>query len=433
MAATPGAEFRPAPPETSMHKLAIFCLCAYLISGVGNDLLGHFGGKAYLSWVFGPLSILMLVICGTIGRAFQTFLGKLWIGFAGCLAFACLFSMSKSESVTMVQNYFLRTLIVYFCCTAFALTIKGVHKLVMLNVICTAGMLLEATVFGGPDAAGRMVIPESITWANSNDFALGLVCSLGFSLYLVWNKSVFARILGFVQFLLTMYFMLKTGSRGGFLALLGCLIIWFLFSGKRGALIALVLPGLAVIPMVSSATLERLVHIEAPGSSLASTAEGEAELSQLERTHLLEMSIHFALTHPAFGTGPATFLDALWNSDMANGTHTPALGTHNSYTQVASECGIPAFILYVCILFGSIRMCYRIMRRTQKQPGAERVFAMSACLLGSMVAYAIGTTFDHVAYGWTLPLLSGMTAALYLSSHGGDVEWIRSQDALGNA
>ena len=48
------------------------------------------------------------------------------------------------------------------------------------------------------------------------------------------------------------------------------------------------------------------------------------------------------------------------------------------------------------------------------------------------VAYAINTTFDHVAYHLSLPLFSGMAAALYLTTHGGDLEWIRSQDALGN-
>jgi hypothetical protein len=72
------------------------------------------------------------------------------------------------------------------------------------------------------------------------------------------------------------------------------------------------------------------------------------------------------------------------------------------------------------------------MRKTQKQPGAERVFAISASLLGILVGYAINTTFDHVAYHLSLPLFSGIAVALYLSTHGGDLEWIRSQDALGN-
>ncbi|HEU5023220.1 MAG TPA: O-antigen ligase family protein, partial [Bryobacteraceae bacterium] len=324
-------------------------------------------------------------------------------------------------------------LVVYFCCVAFGLTIRNVHRLMMASVICTGMILLEAILFGDSDLTGRLVVPGSIFLGNSNDFALHLVCSLGFSMYLVWQKSKLAKILGAAEFLLTLYFMLKSGSRGGFLALVGCLTIWFLFSGKRGTIIALLLPGLAVIPMVSGATLARLVHIEVPGADLRASVSGEAEASQVERTHLLETSIRFALTHPVFGTGPATFLDALYYDDLAHGTHTPALGTHNSWTQVASECGIPAFLIYACIVFGSIRMCYRIMRKTQRQPGAEKVFAMSACLLGVLVAYAISTTFDHVAYHLLLPLFSGMTVALYFSTHGGDVEWIRSQDALGNA
>jgi len=426
-------EFGPAPQASSLHNFGLICISAYLLSAYSNDLMMHaFGGKAYLSWVFGPLAILLLVICGTVMRGVRFSIGKFWLGFAACLLFSTAFSMVKPTSLGMIKGYFMQVLVVYFCCTAFALTIRNVHKLMMANVICTAMMILEAILFGQPDEAGRMVIPDSIFLGNSNDFSLHLVCSLGFSMYLVWQKSGLAKVLGATQFLLTLYLMLKTGSRGGFLALMGCLTIWFLFSGKRGTIIALLLPGLAVIPLISGATLARLVHIEVPGSSLANSAEGEAEMSQVERTHLLETSIRFALTHPLFGTGPATFSDALYFDDLAHGTHTPALGTHNSWTQVASECGIPAFLFYVCVVFGSIRVCYRIMRKTQNQPGAEKVFAISACLLGILVAYAISTTFDHVAYHLLLPLFSGTTVALYLSTHGGDLEWIRSQDALGN-
>ena len=58
----------------------------------------------------------------------------------------------------MIEYYFTRTIVIYFWCTAFALTIRSVHKLMMLNVICTALMLLEAILFGHPDAAGRLII-----------------------------------------------------------------------------------------------------------------------------------------------------------------------------------------------------------------------------------------------------------------------------------
>jgi O-antigen ligase len=431
--AAEGAEFGPEPRVSAVHTLGLISVSAYLLSAYSNDLMMHaFGGKAYLSWVFGPLAILALVICGTMARAFRSSIGKLWLGFAACLLFSTAFSIAKGESLAMVRVYFAQVLVVYFCCAAFGVTIRNVHRLLMASVICTGMILLEAILFGKPDGAGRMIVPQSIFLGNSNDFALHLVCSLGFSMYLIWQKSGVAKVLGCAAFLLTMYFMLKTGSRGGFLALVGCLAIWFLFSGKRGTIIALLLPGLALIPLVSGATLARLVHIEVPGAGLQATADGEAELSQVQRTHLLETSIRFAVTHPVFGTGPGTFRDALYYDDLAHGTHTPALGTHNSWTQVASECGIPAFLCYACIVFGSIRACYRIMRKTQHQPGAEKVFAMSACLLGVLVAYAISTTFDHVAYHLLLPLFSGTTAALYFSTHGGDVEWIRSQDALGN-
>jgi len=90
-------------------------------------------------------------------------------------------------------------------------------------------------------------------------------------------------------------------------------------------------------------------------------------------------------------------------------------------------------LLYLGVLFGAIGSNYRIMKRTRKVPGAERVFNMSVCLLGSLIAYAIASGFHHVGYTQTLPILSGLSAALALASRGGDVAWIHSETAAGNA
>ncbi len=283
---------------------------------------------------------------------------------------------------------------------------------------------------GAADEYGRFCIPGSLFLGNSNDLALSLVCSLGFSFFLILQKSGFARILGSAEFLITLYFILKTGSRGGFLALAVCLTIWLIYSRKRGRLMVLAVPAICLVAALPSAILSRLTKIDA---TAAANSTDEAQMSQYERTQLLEKSIRFAVTHPIFGTGPGTFMDALWFDDVSFSTHTAALGTHNTYTQLASECGFPVMFLYVGALFGSIGMNFSVMKKTRGKPGGEKVFTMAVCLLGTLVAYAVGSGFDHVAYSSTLPLYSGISVALFLASRGGDLRWIETETAAGNA
>ena len=304
----------------------------------------------------------------------------------------------------------------------------------MTNVACTSAILLCAALFGAGDESGRYHIPDSIYFGGANDLALGLVCSLGFSMFMLLQKSKLSQTLGAVEFLVTIYFLLKTGSRGGFLALAAFIIVWSIFSISRWKLGMLGVLALAFVGILPGSTLSRLVEIATPGSlNTASAVNDDAKASQYERTELLKKAIGFAIAHPVLGLGPGTFIDELYNQDVIDKTHTAALGTHNAYAQVASECGFPALFLYLGALFGSIACNFRIMKLTRKAPGAQDVFKMSLCLFACLVAFAVASGFHHVAYTPTMPILTGMTAALALASRNGDVKWIESEIAAGNA
>ncbi len=424
-----------AAQASTFQKLGLFCCCAYLVSGYANDLSNRaFGGKAYLSWIFGTLLLIAFVVSGTAFRGLKTTVGKCWAGIVVLLLFSSAFSMARGDSVGLLKDYIPKSLFFYFYCTAFGLTLANCRTLIKASILSMTAVLGSTILFGGLDPSGRFCIPGSMLLGNSNDFALTMVSSLGFCLYLIWQKSGWQRILGSAEFLLTLYFLLKTGSRGGFLALVACITVFLMFSAKRGSLIVLAVPALCVLPLLPSSTLSRLTEIVAPSNlTLDSAAGSDAQMSQLERTELFKKSISYAASHPVFGGGPGTFTSMLWLDDVAHGTHTPALGTHNSYTQLASECGIPAFILYLCVIFGTIGANYRMMKRTRNVPEAEGVFMMSICLLGSLVAFAVGSAFDHVAYSWTLPVLSGISTAIYLATRGGDPAWIKAEIAAGNA
>jgi hypothetical protein len=431
---TPMAVQTEAPPgPSSLRKVGLYSLGLYLFSSSANDLMHFFGGKAYLSWVAGIVMLIAFVGCGTSLRGLKSTVGKAWLGFTICLILATPFSIWRGESTDLLTAYIPKVLFVFFYVTAFAITLRDCRILATAYILCADATLLCCALFGRGDESGRFAIPDSLFFGGANELALALLVSLGFALYLVLRKSAFAQILGASQFLLTLYYILKTGSRGCFLGLVAFLLIWFLFSSQRLKLAALAIPAIALVFALSGSIMERLVDIAIPGNIDASSATDAAQESQVERTMLLRKSVSFALHNPLFGTGPGTFRDALWAEDVLEASHTHSLGTHNSYTQVASECGFPAFFCYLGVIFGSLASNFRIMKRTRGNAAASGTFNLALTFFTSLVAFAVATIFDHQAYTGALPVLSGMTAALALASRGGDQQWIESEIAAGNA
>jgi hypothetical protein len=253
-----------------------------VFSGYGNDLsIRLFGGKAYLSWIFGGVLLIAFMGCGTTFRGLQSKIGKCWIALVVCLLFSSAFSIWRSESVGLLQNYIPKILFVYFYFCAFTLTLRNLRVLIIGNIVCTTAILLSAALFGKADDGNRFAIPDSLFFGNPNDLALALVCSLGFTLFLIMQRSIPARILGMAEFLITLLFVLKTGSRGGFLALAACLTVWIIFSSIRMRLIALAIPALSLVALLPGSILTRLVQIAAPGASTPTAAmDGTSQISK---------------------------------------------------------------------------------------------------------------------------------------------------------
>jgi hypothetical protein len=62
-------------------------------------------------------------------------------------------------------------------------------------------------------------------------------------------------------------------------------------------------------------------------------------------------------------------------------------------------------------------------KATRDKPELRDVMALSWCLFCGLVVYAVGIMFFHMAYTAVLPLMSGMTLAL----------WMAAKDQLGQA
>ena len=81
--------------------------------------------------------------------------------------------------------------------------------------------------------------------------------------------------------------------------------------------------------------------------------------------------------------------------------------THNSYTQVSSECGIPAILFYFCAL----GMTFGVFRRGRKSSDPD-IRAASSVLSLMLVSYMICMFFLAQGYGFGFPVMGGIAISI---------------------
>lgn len=415
--ATTAGRLRP-----SMVRVGNIALFLYLISGELNDLSHHFlGVNAYVSWVSQILIAIALLTCGSGLRAWNLRVGKLWIVLLGLMIASIPFSEWPSHSLHEVGDYFLRSTLIFFAVCAFVVDAQTLKTAILGEIVNGVLLLISCVTMGGTASDGdRFILPDSYFYAGANDLALALTVAAGFFLYWTIQKNFFKVMLGSVSLLSSIYFLMKTGSRGGFLALAILLAASLIFSARyRWRIVPMLLLAPALMFLVPGDLAHRLSYIAWDSNTARATTadEGASLMSQREREYMFWRSVHLMLTHPIVGVGMDCFTDTLYREDMEKHEHTASLGTHNSYTQIGCECGIPALVVYLSILWISVRRTYRVFRESSGTPGLETFPAAALCMVSAVTGLAAAMFFFSGAYSPVVPILTGLMAGLDQAFH----------------
>ncbi len=404
-----------APRDSSFGQRAGFALlCIFTISGYANEFATRlFHVKAYISTVSWVLLPLLLLLSGNLFSAFRSKIGWLWLMFLAWILLATPFSVWRGGSLALLVDYVPRCWIQLFYFAAFAISVRHLHRL-MLFLVASDVLLLIDCWWGGSTLSGRLEIPDSMFFRNANDLSLQLIIALTQFVYLLYQREVWKRALGGAGIAASLVFMLETGARGAFLALLALAAVSLALTKRRVRSILWAAPVVAATLLIApSGVFHRVTLIGSQPDGAAAAARDQAAIgSQTQRLALLRQSVNTALAHPLLGVGPGQFAVAASGELAREGKPAPWLGTHNSYTEVASECGIPAFLLYVSVIFLALISNLRIYRRTPDRESSGSLNALAFCLFASTLAYAVCTFFFHVAYSSYLPAIAGMSIAL---------------------
>jgi len=266
-------------------------------------------------------------------------------------------------------------------------------------------------------------------FSNPNDLAQALLMGLPFWVFMARNpnRTPFRQLISLAFIVLVVFVLVKTGSRGGFIAFCVLLlsVIWNASLLTKIKLISIggVLFIFALLFLPKN-LLTRYVTItkaeELTADQIDFGADNALEVTAVEssasRMAVLRESLRMTLTHPLFGVGPGMFPVAAAERANSLGVHTAWLETHNSYTQVSSECGLPALFFYVAALLSPLFELTSIYRqyRNGKEPHQVEIAAMAYSIRASLIAFAVTACFASVAYLSLFPCLAGLSAAFIL-------------------
>lgn len=362
----------------------------------------------------GALAILLYVLEGSAERRFSAVFVRATRYLLALLVWITLSTLSSlwpSASAELLFDNFIKTTLMFL---VIAGAVRGFRDVERLAIAYLAGATVYAAivVMRFETGAGAQWRLGHLYYYDANDFATFAVTAMPLGLYLLHaGRTALGRALGAASLVVLTLAFARTGSRGGFIALVAAAgFILFRYTAisvrwRAGAfaLIAVVLLGAA-----SDQYWRQLTTI------LSDTDYNVTEESG--RLQIWQRGIGYMLQFPVFGVGPNNF-------QAAEGTLSPfasrqQLGigvrwnaAHNTYIQAGAELGIPGLLLFLGVIgsaFGALRRSARSDSRGLPSGAPELTQALTASLIG----FIVGACFLSLAYSEMLYTLVAFAVCL---------------------
>jgi len=227
---------------------------------------------------------------------------------------------------------------------------------------------------------------------NPNDLALHLVTMIPIALAMMLSsKNPLSKIILLACTILLLCGVVATFSRGGFLGLVCASGVFMWKVAKRSRFL-----------VIAAATLGLIVFVVAAPGGYGSRISNTRDDSALARFDDLKRSIFVTSRHPLTGVGMNNYI-LYSNTDKAS---------HNAYTQVASEMGIAAALIYLFFMIYPLKGLLKLERETSGEKKHRSLYYLSIGLQASLVGYMVSSFFASVAYLWYVYYLVAYSIAL---------------------
>lgn len=301
-----------------------------------------------------------------------------------------------------VTSNFAKVLIVVIVISVTVNTASRLRQLIFIQAASVA-VIAAITVWKSHLLIGRLEGILGGNYSNPNDLALALVISLPLCLALLFLSRNRVCKFGWALAMVVMsYTVFLTSSRGGFFALITATMfcLWeYAVRGRRRYLLIFAAVLGAILWQYSGGLLRGRLN----GTFGAQDAVASSYASAQQRQQLFWKTVEVTEHNPLFGVGPGNFevISGNWHV------------SHNAFTQMSSEGGLPALVFYSLILwcgFKNVGTAKRVGRRQRE------LLVLGGGLRASLAGYVVGSLFASTAYQlFPYFLVAYTTALLWIS------------------
>ncbi|MCA1816658.1 MAG: O-antigen ligase family protein [Acidobacteria bacterium] len=186
-------------------------------------------------------------------------------------------------------------------------------------------------------------------FGNPNDLAMHLATMIPLAFTMSLTARPLKKIIYLAAALLMAAAIIFTFSRGGFLGLAAAALVlaWKLGRRHRAAVVVVSIVAVAsFVLFMPSEYSDRLTTIVDTARDVTGSAGA--------REQILIVSLSNIVRHPLFGVGMGNFHIVSLHEQVS----------HNAYTQVGAELGVPAMLAYLLFLLAPWRRLRRVERET---------------------------------------------------------------------
>jgi O-antigen ligase len=407
----------PAPPRPAFYLTMVFVFVVYARFPEIMDMVT--GSATHSVRIIVGLALLATVLFGGDMRAIFSKVGICLIAFTLWMCLSVPFSVWRGGSFRMLRDTWVMAL---FSFVIIASAVQGLEQCrrIMYTLAAATVFIEIVTFFMGRVQGGRMSLLGG-TLGNANYLALMLLMGVPFCLFTMRTKSGASplKVASLLMLLCIPVTVAATGSRGGMVTLAVMFLMYFVplppSQKMVTAIVALILAVIAIAWSTQSA-LDRFRTILSTSTPVRlSVSEQSAIESAALRKELLLSSLQLTLRHPLLGVGPGMFsvANASYVEEVTGRpSYTAWLETHNTFTQLSCEDGLPGLFLYCLALF----FCFKIVRsaekRARRDPAWSSIRQMAFALRLALVAFTGTAIFASNAYMYYFPMLAGLCVAL---------------------
>lgn len=333
------------------------------------------------------------------------------------------FSQWRSQSASLYVGSMLAIPTV-IAIVAFSVNLKMYLRIV--QALAFGAFTSAFIAFYFPDPDGERLAYWRGNFNDPNELGMNLLLGLPIAgLLFATGRGLFVRLFWLVACGPMLWALLRTSSRGAFLALGAMLLVAWLAASpiRKFALLfgsaAVFLILLNVLPTYLRVRLFSIFSVVSTSGEDLNQKEmrllqGAAIGSTEERIDLMKDAFWATLRSPLFGVGLGNFGTERWEYYRAQNINKGAQTAHNTYLQISSEMGIPALILFLTSFYVAFRdlLWVRAMARAGRLRDHLRFESAASFMILALIAFlaaAMTLSLAQMVYMW---LVLGFAAAL---------------------